>query len=101
MRGVVGVEFVAGELFGEKLVVGLVVVEGGDDVVAVAPGVRAVGVLTVSVGLGVADEVEPVAAPALAVGGAFEQAVDEALVGVGRLVVDGRRRPPPGWGAGR
>jgi hypothetical protein len=34
-------EFVAGELFGEEAVVGFVVVEGADDVVAVAPGVVA------------------------------------------------------------
>ena len=79
-------------------VVGLVAVEGADDVVAIAPGVGAVRVVLEAVGVGVADDVEPVAAPALAVVRRGEQAVDEFLVGVGRLVgeegVDlfGRRR---------
>ena len=37
---VVGGQQVAGDLLADELVVGLVGVEGGDDVVAVAPGVR-------------------------------------------------------------
>jgi hypothetical protein len=36
-----GGQKIAGELFGEEAVVGFVCVEGGDDVVAVAPGVLA------------------------------------------------------------
>ena len=58
---------VAGDVFDHELVEGQVGVEGADDVVAVAPGVGDVEVELVAVRLGVADQVEPVAAPALAV----------------------------------
>ena len=51
----------------EELVVRQVGVERPDDVVAVAPGVGDLEVELVAVRLGVADEVEPVPAPALAV----------------------------------
>ena len=91
-------QLVAGELLADEAVVGLVVVERADDVVAVAPGVGLGVVALVAVGLGEPDEVEPVPAPLLAVAGRVEQAVDQLLVGVGRRVVDegvdllGRRR---------
>ena len=62
-------EEVAGELLAEELVVGLVAVEGVDHPVAVPPGVRQRVVAVLAGGVGVADEVEPVPAPALAVGG--------------------------------
>ena len=79
-----GPQLVAGDLFLDEAVVGLVGVEGLDDVVAIAPGVGARLVGLEAVGLGVAGEVEPVAAPALAVVRRGEQAVDELLEGVGR-----------------
>jgi hypothetical protein len=65
--GIVGPELVAGDLFMDELVVGLVGVERLDDVVAVAPGVGTgfVGLETVAVG--VAGEIEPVASPPPAV----------------------------------
>jgi hypothetical protein len=85
--GVVGRDLVAGELLLEEAVVGLVVGERADDVVAVRPGVGAVAVLLVAVGFGVADEVQPVAAPALAVARVGEEALDLLLVGVGRRVL--------------
>ncbi len=44
------------------------------------------GVFFVALGVGVAGEVEPDAGPALAVAGAGEESVDEALVGVGGMV---------------
>jgi hypothetical protein len=77
-------------------------VEGLDDVVAVAPGGGEEVVGLEAGGVGVAHQVEPVAAPALAVAGRFEQAVDQLFIarrwgtGPGR-----RRRPPRGWAAGR
>ena len=64
---VAGERLVAGELLEDEAVVRLVGVEGADDVVAVAPGVGPRFVELVAVGLGVAGEVEPVPAPALAV----------------------------------
>ncbi len=91
-------KLVAGELLADEAVVRLVVVERADDVVAVAPGARLGVVALVAVGLGEADEVEPVPAPLLAVARRGEQAVDEPFVGVGRRVgqerldLGGRRR---------
>ena len=95
--GIVRRDLVAGELFRHEAVVRLVVNETADDVVAIAPGVRPVGVLLEAIGLGVADEVEPLPRHALAVTRAGEQAVDQLFVCVGRLIGDeridfGRRR---------
>jgi hypothetical protein len=56
-----GVEFVAGDLFADELVVRLVLIETADDVVAIAPGVGALEVVRVAARVGVADDVEPVA----------------------------------------
>ena len=88
--GVVRIELVAGELLGEEAVVGLVGVERADDVVAVAPGVGANGILAIAVRLGIADQVEPVPRPSLAVPRRGQQAVDQALVGIGRIVGEER-----------
>ena len=83
-----GGEAVGGELVEDELVVGQVGVEGGDDPIAigVGPGVALGGVDGVVDGVGVAGEVEPVAAPAFAVVGGGEEAVDEFGVGVGGRV---------------
>src|ERR1051326_3964004 len=59
---------IAGQLLDDELIVGQVAIERADDPVAPAPGERAAGVLFIAVAVGVAGEVEPVAAPALAVG---------------------------------
>ena len=48
---------IAGDLLADELIVGLVLVEGGDDVVAVAPGVRVSEVALHSVRLAVAGYV--------------------------------------------
>ena len=61
-------EFVAGNLFLDKAVVGLVLVIGLDDVIAVAPGGRSEVVDAEAVAVGIAHEVEPRAGHALAVG---------------------------------
>ena len=82
-------QFVAGNLFLQKAIVGLVLVERADDVVAIAPGVRTnmVGVED-AFRVGVAGEVEPVSAPTFAIAFAGEQAVDHAFVCVGRAIGD-------------
>ena len=88
---------VAGQLLDRELVERQVAVEGVDDPVAVLPD-RARGVDAVAVGVGVAGQVEPVPAPALAVVRRGEQPVDQPLVGVGPgvgeegLDLGGRRR---------
>ena len=83
-----GKEFVAGELFADELVVGLVLVEGADDVVAVTPHLGAELVALVAVGVGVAHDVEPVPRPPLAVARVGEERVHKLLVGARRAVVD-------------
>lgn len=74
---------VAGDLELGEVVVGEVFVEGLDDPVAVG-GMVAEVVVVVAVGVGDADEVEPVLGHVLAVGGFCDEAVDEVLVGLGR-----------------
>ena len=66
---VAGGDFVAGDLLADEAVVGLVRLEGMDDVVAVAPGVGALEIEFEAVGIGVANDVEPFGGPAFAVGG--------------------------------
>src|SRR5262249_54128613 len=80
--GVARRDLVAGELFLDEAIIGLVAVEGADDVIAVAPGIgsRVVGLETVA--LGVAGEVKPPRCLALSVLRGTQQAIDEPLVGV-------------------
>ena len=67
--GVVGIELVAGELLGQESIIRFVGIQALDDVVAISPRGGSIGILAVSVRLGVADQVEPVARPSLAVSG--------------------------------
>ena len=80
------VEFVAGELMGQELVIRHVRVERVDHPVAVAPRGGFLAVALVAVRLRVAHEIEPVPSPAFAVVGRCQQAVDQAFPGVGPLV---------------
>ena len=80
--GRVAVDLVAGKLFVQEPVVGLVAVERIDHVVAIPPGERLGRVALVAVGLGVANQVQPVPAPGLAVTGRGEQPIDQSLVGI-------------------
>ena len=75
--GIFRIEFVAGDLFAGKTVVGQIGVEGAHDVVAVTPGVAALEVVGEPAAVGVAHDVEPVLRHALAVVWAGEEAVDE------------------------
>ncbi len=91
--GGVRVHQVAGELHLDKLVVGKVVVDLFDDPVAVDPGAverhvaTAAGIEAADVVVAVAGHVEPVAAPALAIGRRGEEAVDDLGEGLGRGVL--------------
>ena len=84
--GIVRRDFVAGDLLGEKLVERFVAVQRVDHVVAEAPGFRKTAVILEALGLGEAHHVEPVAREMLAVVRTREQAIDDALVSVGRFV---------------
>ena len=90
------IQLVARDLLAQELGVRLVLVERVDDVVAVAPGVYSDVVLLETVGVGVAGDVEPVAAPALAVMRRVEQLLDQPLPGaplrVGQKRIDLLRR---------
>ena len=91
---------VAGQVLADQPVVRHVVVEGADQVVAVAPGERDVGIALAAVRLAVAEQVHPVARPALAEVGRFEIAVDQVGIGRRRVVSRetgdlGRRRGQP------
>ena len=80
------IEFIAGQLLTNELVVRLVVVERADDVVAITPDERLGIVPLEAVRLGVANQVEPMSSPMLAVVPRIEQPIDDLLVGVRRRV---------------
>lgn len=82
------VEKVASDLFHHEAIKRKVLIESADDVIAETPCVGADVILLIAVGFSVADDVEPVASPALAIGGRSEEAVDEFFVGVGGRVVE-------------
>jgi hypothetical protein len=88
--GVVGLVLVARDLPPHEGRVRQVVVEGADHEVAVVVGGRPVGVRLQPVAVGVAGDVQPVPAPALAVVPAGQEPIDEPLVGVGCGVLDER-----------
>ena len=77
-------------MFDEEAIIGDVGVQGADDVVAVPVGVGNLVIEFVSGSLGVTDEVEPVAAPALAVMRAGEESIHQPLVGIGRAIGEER-----------
>ena len=74
--GVVRLQFVAGQLLAQEAIVGQIVVEGADDVIAVAIGVGPQLVELEALRLGVAHHVEPVLRPALAEVRRAEQTID-------------------------
>ncbi len=76
-------ELVTRNLLFQKQVIRLVLVEGADYIVAVAPGVGPVEIVLKSVGIGVASYVQPVASPALAIMRRRQQAVDQTLPAIG------------------
>src|SRR5262249_61195562 len=86
----VGGGFVARELLTNELVVGLVVVEPLPHVTAIAPRVGTTHVELEAARIGVANQVEPMARPSLAVVRAGEQTVDQSFPGSRRGVFDER-----------
>ena len=82
------IEAVGRDLLDEELVVRKILVERADDPVAVRVRIRVAPLFLedVALGVGVAGDVEPVAAPALAVARRRQEAVDLPLPRVGRGV---------------
>ncbi len=96
--GIVRPQLISGDLLFHEAVVWLVLIERLNDVIAVAPGVRAGLVGFEPFTFGVSGEVQPMTRPPLAIVRRGEQPVDNFLVRVGRFVGDesvyffGRRR---------
>ena len=93
-------KLIAGELFEQELIVRFVVIERFDDIVAIPPDVRLVAIAFVTVGLGKADQVEPVHGQTLAEVRRGEEAFHQSLVRAGGGIrekllelVGGRRKP--------
>ena len=82
-----GGDLIAGQLFLNKTIVRLIVVEGTNHVIAVAPGIGTEIVVLETLGLGEPDNVQPVLAPVLSVMFARQQAIDNLLPGFGRSVI--------------
>ena len=79
---------IAGQLFEGELVVGHVIVERGDDPVTISPDGHAEGIGTVTFGIGITGEVEPLSGPAFAISRISQETIDEFFVSVGRFVVE-------------
>ena len=62
---IVGPKLVAGDLFLDEAVVGLVLVERLDDVVPIAPNIRADCVIRETIAFRIASQIKPVPSPAL------------------------------------
>ena len=77
---------VAGQLFGDKLVIGLVFGERADDVVAILPGLAAMRVVLKSIAFGEADHIQPLARLAFGILGHGEQAIHQSFVSLRRRV---------------
>ena len=80
-------QHVASDLFDDELVVGQVAVERLNHPIAIDPHLARL-ILFKTVGIGVARGIQPDAAPALAVVGRGQQAVDLLLVGVRAAVLE-------------
>ena len=85
------VHLVTGDLLDQENVEGLVLVEGANHIVSVSPRVGTMHVVLEAGRVGVARDVEPVAAVAFAVVRRREQPVDQPLPRVRRLVGDEAR----------
>jgi hypothetical protein len=75
--GRIGSERVSRDLLADELVIRNIGVEGTDDIVAVGKGVGTLGIHLEAMRVGVADDIEPVLRPALAVMGTGEESLDD------------------------
>jgi len=86
----VGVLFAlgAGNLFAQELIVLPVLVERVDYVIAIPPGVFQHKRASAAARFGEAGNIQPVPPPALAELGRSKQAIDDALLGIRRRIVN-------------
>ena len=80
-------QFVSRELLQNESIVGCVLIEGTNDVVAVTPCIGAKPVIFVAVTVCIAGHVQPVTGPALPVAFRVQQPIDELFVGIRRGVI--------------
>ncbi len=96
------------QLFANKLVIGFVLVEGSDDIVAIPPRVLAIEVCLGTIGFGPADDIEPVLSPSLTKMGGGQERIDQVdirglrtlLMGPQETVCDLRGRGEAGQNNG-
>ena len=81
---------IPGKLLLNKLVVRLVLIERADHVIAVAIGIGPELIALKAIRVGVADDVQPVPSPSLAVMRAGKQPIDKFLVSIRRVVGEKR-----------
>ncbi len=86
----VRVEGIARDLLFDEPGIGLIRVQGADDVIAIRPGVGSRLILVVAVRLAEMNDVEPMPRPAFAILRRREQAIDQPLIGRGIRVGDER-----------
>ena len=84
---VAGSQLIPGKLMLKKCVVRHVLIEGIDDPVTIPPGIRPVFISFKAAGVRVADDVQPVPSPALAVLRAGEKAIDNLWPGIWSAVL--------------
>ena len=93
-------QFIAGDLLADELVVGLVLIEGADHVVPVAPCFAFFSVPLVAIALGKPDDIQPVAPPPLSIARTGQQRLDlprpslrRRIAFEGRDLLGGRWQP--------
>src|SRR5258708_35866861 len=79
-------KLVAGQLFLKKNVVRFVRVERMDHIVAITPGIWAIKIVFVSIGIRIAGNIQPMPAPTFTVTLGSKQTVDQILPSLRRLV---------------
>ena len=79
---------VTSNLLLDELVIGLVFIEGLNDVVAIAPGMRVEDVGLLATGFGISGDIQPMTAPAFAKAGRVQILIDDALHGIRRGVCE-------------
>jgi hypothetical protein len=81
-------DHIAGELFADELVVGLVSVERIDDIIAVTPGMVTNPIVFETLAFAEAHHIEPMPRPAFAMLRRSEQPIDHALEGIRPLAAE-------------
>ena len=82
------IEQVAGDLLDQQLIVRHIGIEGANQIIAVRVGVGNLEVVLVPVGFGEARQVEPMPGLSLAVMRRSQQSIDDAFIGLRRIVAD-------------